>query len=223
MKDKLDYTVRGYRPEDRESVRYICCETGFMGDPMEVFFEGRDVFADMWSSYWTDYEPESCFIAKLDGKVVGYILGCTDTDRYERVFAKEIRPMLLRKALKQGTFLKRKNIIYLARVIQSHRRGEFRAPMRSIKAEYPAHLHNNIADPWLRGNGIGKALMNVYLDYLRDRDVRGVHLGTTSYNKQAVPFYEACGFEEIYRSRLTCYDHVIRNENVYLLYFARKI
>lgn len=219
----LDYSVRSYMPGDRDAVRYICSETGFMGDAQEVFFEGRDVFADMWSSYWIDYEPESTFVAELDGRVVGYMLGCTDTDRYERVFAKEIGPKLLRKALRQGVFIRRKNLVYIAKVIRSHRRGEFRAPMSKIKAEYPAHLHNNIADPWLRGRGMGKAMMNAYLDYLRDRGVKGVHLGTTSYNKQAVPFYLSCGFEEIWRHRLTCYDHIIKEEDISLLYFARKV
>jgi GNAT superfamily N-acetyltransferase len=218
-----DFQVRGYRPEDRDAVRYICCETGFMGEPQEVFFEGRDVFADMWSSYWTDYEPESCFVAEVESRVVAYLLGCKDTDRYERVFAGEIGPRLFRKALRQGIFFKRKNLVYLARVVQGHLRGEFRIPMKKIKAEYPAHLHNNIADPWLRGKGIGKAVMNAYLDYLREQGIKGVHLGTTSYNKQAVPFYKSCGFEEIFRGPLTCYDHVIRGEEVFLLYLGRKV
>lgn len=223
MRDRLDFIVRSYRPADREAVRYICCETGFMGEPGEVFFEGRDVFADMWTSYWTDYEPESCFVAELDGRVVGYLLGCVDTNRYERIFSKDIRPRLLRKALRQGFFMKRKNMVYLYKLLRSHFRKELAAPMGRIKSEYPAHLHNNIADPWLRGRGIGSALMNAYLDYLRSRGVKGVHLGTTSHNKQAVPFYKSGGFEEIYRNRLTCYDHVLKNEELYLLYFGKRL
>lgn len=217
------WRVRPYRPADRPAVRWICSETGFLGEPQEKVVLDREVFADMWSAYWTDREPESCLVAECEGRVVGYLLGCTDTDRYERVFREELARPLCGKALRRGFFWRPKNQAYLYRMIRSLRRGEFQAPMRQIKAEYPAHLHMNIAPAPFRGRGIGKALLHHYLAYLREHGVKGLHLGTTSHNKQAVPFYLAAGFQEIFRSRLTCYDHAVPDPPVYLLYFGMKL
>ncbi len=215
--------IRKYRPEDRDAVRYICSETGFLGDPQEVVVLDREVFADMWSGYWTDREPESLFVAEWDGRVVGYLLGCLDTDRQEKIFSKEMARPLLRKAVRRGFFIRPKNAAFLYRMIRSIARREFKVPLKEIKAEYPAHLHTNIADPWMRGKGLGWGMMEAYFDYLRDNNVKGLHLGTTSHNKQAVPFYHRCGFEIIHKSRFTGYDHVVPDLPVYMLYFARKL
>ncbi len=215
--------IRKYRHEDRAAVRHICCETGFLGEPQEAVFHGRDVFADMWSSYWTDYEPESAFVAEWEGRVAGYLLGCLDTERQERIFKKEIAGKLFRKALRQGFFIKPRNAATVSRMIRSIVKGELSIPQDEIQAEYPAHLHTNIADPELRGRGLGWKMMEAYFDYLRDNDVKGLHLGTTSHNKQAVPFYHRCGFEIIVKQRFTGYDFAIPDPPLYLLYFARKL
>ncbi len=37
--------------------------------------------------------------------------------------------------------------------------------------------------------------MNRYFACLRKHNIKGVHLGTTSLNRSAVPFYEKLGFE----------------------------
>jgi len=217
------WRVRPYSPADREAVRYICCETGFLGEPMEKVVEDREVFADMWSAYWTDREPQSAQVAEHEGKTVGYLLGCLDTDRQEKIFNREMARPLLWKAVRRGFFLRGKNPGYVYRLGRSMLRGEMKVPLDRIKAEYPAHLHMNIADPGLRGLGIGKALLRAYLDYLRAHQVNGLHLGTTSHNKQAVPFYLRTGFKEIFRSRITLYDHAVPDPPVYLLYFAMKL
>jgi len=64
--------VRKYRPEDRDAVRWICCQTGMLGHPIDPVFQDRELFADYLTSYYTDMEPESCFVVEHRGKVVGY-------------------------------------------------------------------------------------------------------------------------------------------------------
>ena len=63
------YLIRKYKKEDKKSVRRIACDTAFMGEPCEKFFNGRDFLADILILYFTDYEPESCFVAELNDKV----------------------------------------------------------------------------------------------------------------------------------------------------------
>ncbi len=205
---KMEFRIRKYELKDRESVRWICCETGFMGEPVENYFIGRESFAEMWSGYWTDYEPESCLVAEAGGRVVGYLLGCLDTNKQARIFQKEIQPKLFRMALKEGDFRRWKNWRYFYRVFRSARRGEFKEPRETVNAEYPAHLHTNIAPPEYRGKGMGKALMQGYLAYLRERQIPGVHLVTTSRNRAALGLYYRTGFQDLFRGPLTCYDHI---------------
>src|SRR5882757_8634583 len=79
--------VRPYRPEDRDALRAICADTGFLGQPIDPVFEDRELFADYLTSYYTDAEPESCFVCELDGEVKGYLMGSRfprKKDRYEK-------------------------------------------------------------------------------------------------------------------------------------------
>jgi len=53
-----------------------------MGKPIDPVFCDRDAFADFFTRYYTDIEPESALVA-LDGeKVVGYLLGCKRFKNY---------------------------------------------------------------------------------------------------------------------------------------------
>ena len=57
---------RKYRPSDRAAVRRLCCETGFIGNPIDPVFEDRELFADFLTAYYTDFEPESAFVVEMD-------------------------------------------------------------------------------------------------------------------------------------------------------------
>ncbi len=39
--------LRQYREEDRREVRRICCETGFLGYPIDPIYQDRELFADL--------------------------------------------------------------------------------------------------------------------------------------------------------------------------------
>jgi ribosomal protein S18 acetylase RimI-like enzyme len=79
----------------------------------------------------------------------------------------------------------------------------------------------NLADGY-RSGGLGSRLMSVYLDYLRANNVPGLHLGTTSRNKLAIPFYKKWGFQFVSRHPLTMYDGIVP-EDVEVLYFVKKL
>lgn len=59
--------------------------------------------------------------------------------------------------------------------------------------DYPANLHIDVLAGH-RGRGIGSALMTAYLNRLRSKGVRGVHLVTTNLNETAVRLYRRHGF-----------------------------
>ena len=74
--------IRLYKESDRERIRRICYETGYMGESVAWYWKDPESFADMFISYYTDKEPES-FLVAVDDKdeVVGYLSGCVDSTK----------------------------------------------------------------------------------------------------------------------------------------------
>jgi ribosomal protein S18 acetylase RimI-like enzyme len=58
---------------------------------------------------------------------------------------------------------------------------------------YPAHLHIDLL-PRAQGHGMGRKIMTVFLERLRELGVEGVHLGVSKRNLNAIAFYEHLGF-----------------------------
>src|SRR4051794_18750009 len=75
MNSEKALTIRSYRPTDRGTVRRLCCQTGFLGDPIDPVYQDHELFADFLTSYYTDKEPESSFVLEKDGEIRGYLLG----------------------------------------------------------------------------------------------------------------------------------------------------
>ena len=75
----LDRVVRQYRRADRAAVRRTCFETGYMGDPIAWQWRDAESFADLFTGWYTDREPESALVVEQEGEVVGYLLGCRDS------------------------------------------------------------------------------------------------------------------------------------------------
>jgi len=206
MESESAVAIRKYRNEDRAAIRRISCMTALMGEPSSIFFDDDEVFADALTIYFTDYEPESCFVAECDNKVIGYLLGAKDTKRMDKTFADRIVPPLLIKALQRGIFFRMKNTKFLFHVFISLVKGEFTAP--SFSKDYPAVLHINILKEY-RAQGIGSQLINVYLDYLNGQVAKGAHLATMS--DKASQFFKKQNFQLLFQG-----------ERSYLRYFLGK-
>jgi len=48
--DHQPFLIRGYRTLDREAVRKLCCDTGFLGEPIDPVYEDRELFAALLAS-----------------------------------------------------------------------------------------------------------------------------------------------------------------------------
>jgi ribosomal protein S18 acetylase RimI-like enzyme len=186
-----DVVVRPYEGRDRAAVRRICHATGYMGEPVAWLWRDPESFADMFTSYYTDAEPQSAWVAELDGDVAGYLLGCVDSRRAWNPAAVFGRQLVRRGiALRPGTagFVWR-SFADIARDAV-HRR----LPPSSVYDErWPAHLHIDLL-PALRGRGVGATLMRRWLEELRSRGVPGCHLETLGENAAAIAFFESVGF-----------------------------
>jgi ribosomal protein S18 acetylase RimI-like enzyme len=190
----LDVVVRAYRPADRGRVREICFLTGYMGEPADWFWRDRESFADMFSGYYTDREPESASVVEIDGVVSGYLLGCVDSTKAWNPANVAGRHIVQRGiAFRPGTA----RVIWrtirdgLGEVVR--RRHEL-DDLEFSDPRYPAHLHIDLL-PNARGVGAGTRLMHRWLDRLRASGVQGCHLQTMAENTSAIAFFTACGFE----------------------------
>lgn len=184
-----EIAITKMEPRDRAAIRSICCDTGYAGLDIRPYFDDPELFADIFTLYYTDFEPQSAFVARVGGRTVGYLCGCLSTRRYRRLFAARIIPGLFFKALSRGYRLGEKTGRYIRNMLSGLSRAGARPPL----ALYPAHLHINV-EAGCRRRGAGAALMSRYIDYLQEHGVPGIHLGTTSLNKSALPFYEKLGF-----------------------------
>src|SRR5215469_7382109 len=67
--------IRPYRQEDREAICRLCCDTGFLGQPVDSLFQDRELFAELFTRPYLSHEPEWGTVAESNGQVVGYLLG----------------------------------------------------------------------------------------------------------------------------------------------------
>ncbi len=218
MENDASCVIRKYAPDDRSAVRRISVQTALMGERGTVFFDDDEIMADVLTVYFTDHEPESCFVAECEGRVAGYILGCRDVKRMEKIFGARILPSLLLKAFCRGTFFRGKNLQFLFHVFLSLLKGEFRAPVFS--KEYPAALHINI-DKEFRAAGVGSALIRAYLGELKRQAVAGVHFATMS--ETAALFFEKNGFRRLFSGRRSYFRYFLGRDVLLAIYGMRLV
>lgn len=210
--------IRHYRAEDREAVRNISWDTAFMGEPASIFFDGKEVFSSFLTEYFTDHEPESCFVAvNAERKVVGYLLGAKVATDVEKIFIKKIFFPLLRKALLGGLLFSRKNWAFIFSSLSSMFCRNSKMP--DITKDYPATLHINI-DKDYRKNGLGSRLMSAYLDYLVENKIKGVYLATLSQG--AGEFFKSQGFSLVHEGCRSYFRHILK-KSISIYIYGKKL
>ncbi len=212
-----DIVIRQFTKNDRADVRRISCDTAFLGMDNKLFFDNDEILADVLTLYYTDYEPQSCFVAVEEDKVIGYIIGTKDVRRMHITFNKRILPQTIGKALRKGFFKRANNLKFFLHVAVSFLRGEFFAPDFSRK--YPATLHINI-DKNFRGRKIGEKLIEHYLNYLKEEKVAGIHFGTMS--EGAKKFFIKLGFSILFEGKHSYLKYITKQHTPYYI-LGRKL
>lgn len=185
--------VRPYQPVDREAVLRIAADTAYFGEPIEAYFDDRQLFCDAFYGYYTDYEPEHGWVAVTGdsgGGVIGFLMGSTDPLRQNRAFIQKILPRVVLRSLTGRYRFGLRTLRYVTGLAGAWLRGELPGVDLSI---YPAHLHINLSAEWRRF-GLGQRLIEMYLEQLGRLGLSGVHLKTTTQNMAACSLYEKMGF-----------------------------
>jgi GNAT superfamily N-acetyltransferase len=193
--------IRRYQKSDREAVRTICCDTGFLGNPIDPIYRDRELFADLITNPYLDYEPEWTLVAEADGQVAGYILGSVKAN-----FSRTLMFSGFQTACKMLSRL-------LTNKYQDHPRSELfvRWVLTKGLMEQPhhpegaAHLHVNVK-PEYRQGVVSRRLWHTFEKSLRQAGLNhyyGQFFSCTQRNLERV--YARFGLKTYDRSETTMF------------------
>lgn len=201
-------TIRGYTPQDREVVRRLCCDTGFLGNPIDPVFEDRELFADYLTAYYTDKEPESSFVVEVEGEVLGYLLGSRFPRRQSR------------HSLFQNLSLFLRGIVRYPRYSAASRKFVNWILFQGWKEvpESPKdtpHFHINLL-PEVRNVASTRGVMDAFLKYLHENGEKQVFGQMVVFDgRRGTRMFERYGFKVLNKAEITKYRD-IHPEPVYL-------
>ena len=208
MKEERAFTIRSYRASDRGAVRRLCCQTGFLGEPIDPVFQDHELFADFLTTYYTDKEPESSFVLEIDGEIRGYLLG-SRKPLWNQFYAFRQNVRLFLRALWRYPRYDERSRRFIRWMISNGWREVPAAPRRT------PHFHINLlADA--RKMSTTRALMSAYLSYLYRCGEKHVYGQIVTFeSRRGEKMFERYGFKVLNRAEITKYK-AIYPESVYL-------
>jgi ribosomal protein S18 acetylase RimI-like enzyme len=182
--------IRKYRSQDRAAVREISWNTADQGRTVDLYFHDHEAVADILTRYYTDWEPQRLWVAECDGAVIGYLTGCLDTRRCNRVMKRNVGPQAVAGAIGRGALWRAETWRLLGAFVGTALLGG--RPKVDLD-EYPAHFHINLR-PGFRGRGLGRQLIESFRRQAQEQGIRGIHLVAWGDNEGGRRFFEAMGF-----------------------------
>ena len=179
--------VRKFEEKDRSDLYHVCLATGDSGANAVHLYNHKDMLGEIYVGPYLTFQPDLSFTLIQDG-VAGYALAALDTTSFEDTLSKKWWPSILEKynGRSPENFNDREKNLFS--YIQN-------PPLRPKKFvdQYPSHLHIDLLEK-AQGRGIGKAMMLIVLETLREQGSKGVHLGMGAQNSRAFTFYTKLGF-----------------------------
>lgn len=174
--------IRKYQANDKIYCREICFLTAHCRETDRQ----KAILYNLYNDYYTETEPENCFVLTDGNKVVGYIISSESFSKYERSFTSRYLPEL--KKLSLTNYLIKKCSLKIE---------------KTLAKKFPAHLHIDLL-PDYTGKGFGGKMVEIALENLRAKGVTGIFLGVNYKNIRAVNFYKTHGFS----TKLTIFPFV---------------
>jgi len=199
--------IRNYWESDRKAVHQLCCDTGFLGSPIDHVFQDRELFAALFARPYLDQEPEWALVAEAHGQVVGYLLGSIGKDFELARLRGDIQTacqMVFRLAT--GRYARHRRSRQFVRWVLAS--GFWEQPKHPKDA---AHFHFNIHKHY-RGRGLGRRLWKVYEERLHSAGVKqcyGAFFSCPQRRPESV--YARYGFTVFDRRQTTLFAPEVRD------------
>ncbi len=169
------YSIRKYKPSDRNQLRYIAMETAW--DSYKKSDKKREAVAIMYNDYFTKYESDNIFVAADENDVpVGYVICSTDYD----LFVQKNNEEFLKKAM---SLYKPIVIVHIMLMFA----------LKQIDYNRRVHLHIDLL-PEAQHQGLGRKLLDELSNHLYKNGYE--YMAVCGVNKYAAgyKFYIKYGF-----------------------------
>jgi hypothetical protein len=209
MSEARRFEIRKFAPAtDRARIRELCCETGFLGNPIDPVFEDRQLFADYLTAYYTDWEPESSFVLLVNGEIRGYLLGSRQPFRQQVYNFCNNLSLFFRGVFRYSNY-NAASKKFVRWVLTQAWKEVPAAPKRT------AHFHINLL-PDARQIVTTHAIVDTYLKYLHAHGEKKVFGQMVVFeDRRGTKMFERYGFRVINRAEITKYRE-FHPEPVYL-------
>ncbi|REK18364.1 MAG: GNAT family N-acetyltransferase [Planctomycetota bacterium] len=189
-------TVRLARPEDQAAAYYVCLKTGDHGRDGEPFYrDDPDALGRIFVGPYLAFEPELSLVVEDEQGVCGYCLAALDSRAFYQQYDRRWRPALCEQfpypAGDPATWTRAEH------VHSWYHHPEYFCP--EPYASYPSHMHIDLLER-VRGQGIGRQMMQQQVKALAQRGSPGAHLAVSLKNTDAQAFYARLGFHELART-----------------------
>ena len=194
--------IRPYQPEDRPAIRRICCDTGFLGNPIETIFSDREIFADLFAAPWLDYGADWAWVAEARGRVVGYLLGSVSPHfNYTLLYSGFQTTMKMMTRAATGRYARHPRTRHFIRwLLLNGYREQPRHP------DNAAHLHLNLEKSY-RGRDLGLRLWQAYEEQLARARIQNCYGAFFSWPKRRPEaVYSRLGFSVFDRKLTTIFS-----------------
>ncbi len=183
--------IRPVTDADIPALFDICLKTANAGEDGSALFSDHRLPGYLWAVPYAKFEPDFAFVLAGEDAPIGYVLGGPDTQALRQRLEADWWPWVQSQVAG----------LVPTRPMDSPALSRIAKPegvRMWLQQDYPAHLHINIL-PEAQSAGWGRRMIETELMALRQRGVRGVHLGVMPDNHRAIGFYRRLGFEEIGR------------------------
>lgn len=193
--------IRRYQEGDKGAIRSICCETGFLGQPIDAIYRDRELFADLLTGAYLEHEPEWTLVAEIEGKVVAYLLGSVNTRFKLTLMLNGFQTVckMLRRLL-TGRYSDHPRSEQFVRWVLTRGLAE-----RPKHPENAAHLHLNV-DKAYRGRTIARRFWTIFEEMLKSAGMTrcyGEFYSCKYQNPERV--YSRYGFELFHKIETTIF------------------
>jgi ribosomal protein S18 acetylase RimI-like enzyme len=183
--------IRPASLHDLPGVYRVCLETGDSGRDATALFRNPDLIGHVFVGPYVVGQLDLALVVADGEGVAGYLLAAADTRAFEAWEESHWWPPLREQyPLPAGNSADDEMIRRL--------HAPSRAP-DAVVADHPAHLHIDLLAR-VRGQGLGRALVERNLGTLRERGIPGVHLDVAADNANGIAFYRHLGFVELERA-----------------------
>lgn len=185
----MKFEIRPYHPSDLAALYRICLLTGNSGSDASALFKDQDLLGQHYVAPYAVLEAQVCFTLTESGIPCGYIVGTPDSQLFYERCENEWFPTLRQRY----PLPPESDNSFDARIIRLIHEGH---KVNPDCLDYPAHLHIDLL-PVAQGQGLGRKLMDVFINKLIELNVPALHLGVGKSNTGAIAFYERMGFQRI--------------------------